>query len=176
MGVTIVVRASAPQAWAAYLPVDVDEPVLLLPGLAGERERAAKLLVEAQPASEPVPTIRVVRRRWWRRNRGGVWDLWLPPWAELIVGCALLVLSWEWFWETTGAIWQTWHNGVGTVAAVLSAWFIYRAWKRKPLEVRCDGCGDDVSLYETRVDDKLSHFVLDCPRCGASYYVPPQED
>jgi hypothetical protein len=42
-------------------------------------------------------------------------DAWLsPPEAELLVGLALFLLSWEWFWETVGAIWDNWHNIVGT--------------------------------------------------------------
>jgi hypothetical protein len=57
-------------------------------------------------------------------------DAWLSPGWELIVGCALLILSWEWFWQSTGAIWDNWHNRIGTVAAVLSLRFIYRAWTR----------------------------------------------
>jgi hypothetical protein len=58
-------------------------------------------------------------------------DAWLsPPEAELIVGLGLFLLSWEWFWETGGAVWQNWHNVVGTIATVLSWTFIYRAWKR----------------------------------------------
>jgi hypothetical protein len=39
----------------------------------------------------------------------------------------LLVLSWEWFWETTGSIFQTWRNGVGAAAAILGPLFIYHA-------------------------------------------------
>jgi hypothetical protein len=60
----------------------------------------------------------------------------LTPTEELLVGCVLLVLSWEWFWETTGAIWDIWHNWrgvVGTVVAVLGPWFIVSAWMRRLL-------------------------------------------
>jgi hypothetical protein len=58
-------------------------------------------------------------------------DLWLsPPEAELIVGLGLFPLSWEWFWESTGSVLQTWHNVVGTIATVLSWTFICRAWQR----------------------------------------------
>jgi hypothetical protein len=57
-------------------------------------------------------------------------DAWLSPGAELIIGLVLLVLSYEWFWETGGAVWQTWHRGVGAIAAVLCWILIYRAWDR----------------------------------------------
>lgn len=63
-------------------------------------------------------------RRGWR-------DAWLLPGEELWVGCILLVLSGAWFWETTGAIWENWHNRIGTVAVVLGPWFVYRAWMRR---------------------------------------------
>ena len=48
----------------------------------------------------------------------------------MVVGIVLFVLSWEWFWESTGSIFQTWHNVVGTIATVLSGTFMIRAWKR----------------------------------------------
>ena len=51
--------------------------------------------------------------------------------ANNFVGLALFLLSWEWFWETAGGVWENWHNVVGTVATVLSWNFIYRAWKRR---------------------------------------------
>jgi len=60
---------------------------------------------------------RVVMRSGWR-------DAWLSSGWELLVGGVLLILSYEWFWETAGGIWQTWHNGIGTAAAVLGPWFI----------------------------------------------------
>jgi hypothetical protein len=88
----------------------------------------------------------------------------------------LLVLSWEWFWETTGSIFQTWRNGVGAAAAILGPLFIYHAWKRKPLEVRCETCSREVPLYEIGKGDPLHHFVIDCEYCGPRYYVPPQEE
>ena len=57
-------------------------------------------------------------------------DAWLSPGAELIVGLGLFLLSWEWFWETMGAVWENWRNVVGTIATFLSWRFIYRAWTR----------------------------------------------
>jgi len=66
-----------------------------------------------------------------RLHRSAWQDAWLTPTAELVVGCVFLVLSWEWFWETSGAIWQDWHRRLGTVATVLGPWFVYRAWRRK---------------------------------------------
>jgi hypothetical protein len=57
-------------------------------------------------------------------------DAWLSPGAELLVGIVLFVLSWEWFWETAGGVWETWHKVVGTIATPLSWYFIYRAWER----------------------------------------------
>ena len=57
-------------------------------------------------------------------------DAWLSPGAELIVGLVLVHVSWNWFWETGGAVWSTWHNAVGTIATFLCWYFIYRAWER----------------------------------------------
>lgn len=57
-------------------------------------------------------------------------DAWLTPGVEMVVGIVLFVLSWEWFWESTGSIFQTWHNVVGTIATVLSWTFMIRAWNR----------------------------------------------
>jgi hypothetical protein len=104
-----------------------------------------------------------------------VHDLWLAPGVELVVGCVLLVLSWGWFWESTGAVWHTWHNGIGTVAVVLSAWFVYRAWKRKPETLRCYSCGEHVPIYEYD-SERVKFWTLDCPRCGARYAAPVDGD
>jgi hypothetical protein len=82
----------------------------------------------ASAASEPGRTIQGVTR--WRLRGSGWRDAWLPPWAELVVGCVLLIFSWEWFWETTGAVWDGWHKVVGTLATVLGPWFIWRSQRR----------------------------------------------
>jgi hypothetical protein len=70
-----------------------------------------------------------VRRR---RFFQGLLDVWLPPEFELALGCVVLIVSWEWFWMTGGAVWGGWHNRIGTLAVVLGPWFITRAWKRRP--------------------------------------------
>lgn len=63
-------------------------------------------------------------------TRGRWRDAWLGPGAELLVGCILLMISVYWFWESAGAIWQTWRAGFGTVAVVLGPWFVYRRASR----------------------------------------------
>jgi len=58
------------------------------------------------------------------------WRDWLAPGVELMVGLVLLVLSWEWFWETTGAVWENWHKIVGTISAFLCWILIFHAGNR----------------------------------------------
>jgi predicted RNA-binding Zn-ribbon protein involved in translation (DUF1610 family) len=96
--------------------------------------------------------------------------LW-PSWFELIVGCVLLIVSWEWFWETTGGVWTTWRKVIGAVAVFLSPWFIHHAWKRKPETLRCYSCGEHVPAYEYD-SDGVKFWTLDCPRCGGQYVAP----
>jgi hypothetical protein len=97
-----------------------------------------------------------------------------PADVELAVGCVLLVLSWEWFWESTGSIFETWRSVVGAVAAILGPFFIIHGWKRKPERLRCDSCGERVPVYEYGYAEEgdPKFWVLDCPRCGARYVAP----
>lgn len=122
----------------------------------------------------------------------GRWeDASVAPWAELVLGCVLLVVSWSWFWESSGAIWDTWRKAVGAVAVVLGPWLIHRGWTRRrttyvpwpprpdeteseaierissELTVACVTCFERAELVG--MPDKhlgfLGYAVL-CPRCG----------
>lgn len=66
-----------------------------------------------------------------RRFLAGGRDAWLPPTAELVVGCIILVLSAS-FWTSAdaGAIWDV-HHWRTNVGAILGPWFVYRAWRRR---------------------------------------------
>ncbi len=126
----------------------------------------------------------------------GRWeDASVDPGVELVVGCVLLVVSWSWFWQTGGAVWDTWHNGLGAVAAVLGPWFIRRGWTRRRttylpwpprtdearlmefdprlknsewlLPVTCVTCRESAELIGMP-DKKLGFlgYAVLCPRCG----------
>jgi hypothetical protein len=94
-------------------------------------------------------------------------DAWLDPGLELFTGCVVLVLS-AGFWINPAH--PIWHDVAGTAGAILGPFLVYRAWKRKPSEVRCDTCAERASIVE--VDDEGGHFyVIACPRCGP--HAPP---
>jgi hypothetical protein len=100
-----------------------------------------------------------------------MWDLWLPPSVEVVVGCVVLVLS-AGFWNSrdAGAVWDLKH-WPWTVGAILGPWFVYRAWKRKPETLRCYSCGKHVPVIEYD-SDGVKFWTLDCPRCGDKEVAP----
>ena len=98
-------------------------------------------------------------------------DSWLPPTVELWVGCIILVLSASfWISEDAGPIWDLKHWPT-ILGAILGPLLVYRAWSRKPGEVKCNGCGNRAPIVT--VDDKSgrSYLIIDCPDCGL--YAPP---
>ena len=67
-------------------------------------------------------------------------DTWLYPTVELWLGCIILVLSASFWISAAHPIWDV-HEWATTVGAILGPLLGYRAWNRKPSEVKCDTCG-----------------------------------
>src|SRR4051794_25443460 len=89
-------------------------------------------------------------------------DSWLEPSLELAGGCIVLVLSAGFWIEPSQPIW---HDVILTAGAILGPVLVYRAWKRKESEIRCETCGERVPLIEA--DDVDGRFyAIACKRCG----------
>jgi hypothetical protein len=102
------------------------------------------------------------------RRLPGRLDAWLDPTLELWAGCLILVPS-AGFWINPGRpIWEVrdWYWATTVGAILVGPLLVYRAWTRKPNEVKCDTCGDRVPIFEIHSDELGVFFVRDCPRCG----------
>lgn len=99
-------------------------------------------------------------------------DSWVPPAIELWLGCIILVGSASfWISADAGPIWdlEHWPTNLG---AILGPLLVYRAWKRKPGEVKCSGCGDRVPIVTVEDKRGRSYLLIDCPDCGL--HVSPE--